>query len=206
MWEQIPNFTVEVDKFVENVKIFVQLLREFLDRKNTAILMIESSFFKRRELEDLLDGNLGQILTKYKRVIIVIPETTLSSLDAEHKRDRNIKSRKILRKIVELFYEAKIKKTLLGNHLQISQNANITFLFPNDYFMQYREYKVDDTTLNKPEIKFFSIALKFEKFFNVYITGFNPVLWRFCRESASIQHLNPIKLNKERIKNEYLGY
>ena len=201
-WEQTPEFTTKIDKVVENVKIFIQLFKEFLNRKNTAILMIEATFFKKRELEDLISGDLGQILTKYKKVIIVIPETTLTYLDTEHKRNRNVRARKILKKIVDLFYEAKVEKTLLGNHLQISKNK-ITFLFPNDYFMQYKE--VDDTVL-EPEIKFFSIALNFEKFFNVYVTGFNPILWRFCKESGSVQHLNPIKLNEERIKNEYFGY
>ncbi len=201
-WKQTPKFTEEIDKIVKNIKIFVQLVREFLNRKNTAVLLIESSFFKKRELEDLMNNDIGSVLEKYEKVIIIIPDITLTHLEENYKFKKDSKSKKLIKKIKELNYQAKMKKTILGFHQQVSK-SKVVFLFPNEYDEE-NHFLTHELKRNPDEKEFFFLARKFAKLHDCYITGFNQVLWRYCRRSpANITHLNPFKLNEERIGDEY---
>ena len=201
MCKQMTEDTIAINKFVEYIKSVKLLFEDFINRKNTAILMIESTFFKERKLEDLIDNKIGVVLEKYNKVIIILPESILFDLekDSKNKKNKNSEEKKLLREIIKLNDEAKMKKNLFGEHLQVSKGKKVTFLFPNEREIYYLCSKLE----LQGEGRFISLALKFGKFNDLYISGFNPSICRRCRRSPDIQHLNPLKLNKERIEDKY---
>lgn len=191
---------------ITNVSYLIEILISYKKRREIATVILDGTFFELNSLNEFKE-NIGNVLKKYKHIIIIVPQGTRTSLDKSLKYG-GIPSKKHARnafkELKNMEYGAQLKNGLLGLNLQKTED-NITFMFPNERYNYALAgkygYKLEGNA-NKSQIELFVLALKYSSFYKTFIVSTDPTLHTFCQQSWQVDHINPSGLDYRRISNE----
>jgi len=200
-------FFVIENKYTEilsniNISSFKTFIKLFKERKSTAVLLLEETFFEESDIKGI-KNNQGD-LKDYEHILVVINMTTQIGIQKSCKYGgfpTKGNAKKAFKEIIDFCYKGEMKTGLLGTNFTYT-DGKISFILPNiqiDWKLDIKYKYILDNNANKSEMKLFALALEFSKYYDTYISGFNPILYNLCTQSEKIKHLNPRYFNKGRI-------